>query len=147
MGIIIREVPSRSFRSASFIDYYNALRLRSFQTPGAWRGFHHAGTFTMPGWGFSGAKNKRARQQVRDRPGRNKGVTRASPGSRELRAARLTRQNGNGNVNSTSLEFCLPPRKSLRNGLARNQHQHRPESFELLQGMAWEIYRFVLADP
>jgi hypothetical protein len=35
-------------------------------------------------------------------------LTRASPSSRELRAARLTRQNGKGNVQPTSPEFYAP---------------------------------------
>ena len=37
------------------------------------------------------------------------GLTPASPGSRELRAASLTRQDGKGNVASTVPESCPPP--------------------------------------
>jgi hypothetical protein len=48
--------------------------------------------------------------QVRDHPGRTQLLTRASPGSRELRAARLTRQNGTGNRAQVLLP---PPQKKL----------------------------------
>ena len=43
-----------------------------------------------------------------------------SPGSRELRAASLTRQNGTGNVESTSPEFCRRPLPFFRSSQSLN---------------------------
>jgi hypothetical protein len=59
------------------------------------------------------------------------GLTRASPSSRELRAVSLTRQNGKGNVQSSSPDFCSPQvirvnRCTCRFGRYKNPRRPHP---------------------
>ena len=90
-----------------------------------------------------GLSARRGESQVSDHPRGHPGLTQSSPGSRELRAARLTCQNGRGNGQSTSPEFCSP-RLQVNRGTCR---PHPPPRASRVSHHPPQVSGLTLAHP